>query len=406
MAACLLTPEPIMLRNLPAIADTAAMKEILTHLGCSVKAVAGDGLRVQARDLRGSEVPDHLGRRMRASILLLGPLLARTGRVRVPRPGGDEIGARRVEQHIRGLRQMGAEVEETPDEFFVSADRLRGARVIFDLPTVTGTENVMMAAVLADGRTEIINAAREPHVQDLARFLAAAGARISGAGTDEIVIEGPTEFRPAEHRVIPDYLEAGTYAIAVTATGGDVSMECTPPPEELTTVLLKLEQAGAEISSGPNRIRIRRGRRRRLQPVDMATWIHPGFPTDLQAQYTALMTQAHGECVISEYIFENRFQHVPELMRMGARITVFGRSAVVHGPAVLHATDVIVPDIRSGAALLIAALCARGQTELRKAWHVDRGYQDPVGKLSALGAEIARGSAGGRREEAAAGNYE
>jgi UDP-N-acetylglucosamine 1-carboxyvinyltransferase len=407
MAASLLTREPVLLRNLPEIADTGAMRDILVHLGCRVRTAGTAELRIQAREVRHHAVPDELGRRMRASILLLGPLLARTGQSRVPRPGGDEIGARRVEQHLRGLRQMGAEVSETESEFVLRAERLHGARVIFDLPTVTGTENVMMAAAVADGRTEIINAAREPHVQDLARFLNAAGAQVYGAGTDEIVIEGVPQLSGAHHRVISDYLEAGTYAIATAATGGDVTLECTPPPDELTTVLLKLQQAGVEIQALQDAIRVRRSRRRRLLPVDMATWIHPGFPTDLQAQYTALMTQADGQSVVSEYIFENRFQHVPELLRMGARITVFGRSAIVQGPAQLHATDVLVPDIRSGAALLIAALCARGRTELRNAWHVDRGYQDPVGKLSELGAEIRRGVIGGRQENVdTAGYYE
>jgi UDP-N-acetylglucosamine 1-carboxyvinyltransferase len=407
MAATLLTAEAVTLRNLPAIADTGAMREILVHLGCRVRSLNAGEMRIHAAQVRHSDVPDELGRRMRASIVLLGPLLARTGEARVPRPGGDEIGARRVEQHIRGLRQMGAEVAEGRHEFVVKASRLRGARVILDLPTVTGTENLMMAASLAEGRTEIINAAREPHVQDLARFLNALGAQVFGAGTDEIVVEGVPRLKGAQHRVIADYLEAGTYAIATAATGGDVTIECGPPPDELATVLLKLQLAGVEVEAAAGSIRIRRNRRRHLKAIDLTTWVHPGFPTDLQAQYTALMTQADGECVVSEYIFENRFQHVAELMRMGARITLHGRSAVIQGPTQLHATDVLVPDIRSGAALLIAALCARGQTELRNSWHVDRGYQDPVGKLTGLGAQISRGTAAARQANVdVAGYYE
>jgi UDP-N-acetylglucosamine 1-carboxyvinyltransferase len=393
MAASLLTPERVTLRNVPAVADTDLMRQILVHLGVSCRTPRKGSLTLVGSGTGEWQVPDELGRKMRASIVLLGALLARSGHVRLPRPGGDDIGARRVEQHIRGLRQMGAEIVETERDIVARAERLRGTRIILDIATVSGTENVMMAAVQAEGRTEIFNAAREPHVQDLARFLNAMGAQIRGAGTDEIVIEGVERLHGVEHTVIPDYLEAGTYAIAVAATGGEVLLDCSPP-RDLTTVLFKLEQTGAEIETGPDTIRVRRQPRRRLQAVDMGTWVHPGFPTDLQAQYLALMTRAHGTAVISEYLFENRFQHVPELLRMGARISVDGRSATVHGPAELHGTDVLVSDIRSGAALIIAALCAKGTTELRGARHVDRGYEDLVGKLSQLGARIERASAG------------
>jgi len=388
MAASMLTPDRVVLRNLPAVADTALMREIIHALGGSSRTLRDGGLSLTSRTI-GSDVPDTLGRRMRASIMLLGALLARTGRARLPKPGGDEIGARRVEQHIRGLRAMGAEITETGTDFVARAPSLHGARVIFDLPTVTGTENIMLAAVMAEGRTEIFNAAREPHVQDLARLLQSMGALIYGAGTDEIVVEGVAALHGTDHQVIPDYLEAGTYAIAVAAAGGDVTLECSPP-EDLTQVLLKLQQVGAEVQTGEGMIRIRRDQRRRLEAVDMATWVHPGFPTDLQAQYLALMTQAHGESVISEYLFENRFQHVPELMRMGARITVKGRDCFVRGPSRLHGTDVIVPDIRSGAALVIAALCAEGTTELQEAWHIDRGYEHLVPKLQGIGALVER----------------
>ncbi len=388
MAASLLTTDPVRLTNVPEVSDTTLMREIIGVLGGRIRSTAPGVLLLRAERLSG-EVPDQLGRRMRASIVLLGALLARTGMARLPKPGGDEIGARRVEQHIRGLRAMGAEVHETSSDFVAHAQRLHGARVVFDLPTVTGTENILLAAATAEGRTEIFNAAREPHVQDLCRFLQRMGAQIHGIGTDELVVEGVPRLRGIEHRIIPDYLEAGTYAIAVAATSGDVVLECSPP-EDLTQVLLKLEEAGVEIEVGQGMFRVHRTKRMPLRPVDMVTWVHPGFPTDLQAQYLSLMTQAEGESVISEYLFENRFQHVPELMRMGARITVEGRTAFVHGPTPLHGTDVRIPDIRSGAALVIAALCARGVTELRHAWHVDRGYQDLVGKLSELGARIER----------------
>src|SRR5439155_4476456 len=325
-----------------------------------------------------------------ASIVLLGPLVARAGLARLPRPGGDSIGARRVEQHLRGLRAMGAEITETASEFVARAPgRLRGARIVLDLPTVTGTENLIMAATLAEGRTEIMNAAREPHVRDLCRCLTKMGADIRGAGTDEIVVYGGRRLRGTEHRVVPDYLEAGTFAMAVAATGGDVVLEDSPP-QDLAQVLLKLEQAGAQVETRAAEIRVRRSPERRLTPVDMVTWVHPGFPTDLQGQYMAMMTQAAGETVISEYLFENRFHHVPELLRMGASISVHGRDALVQGLAPLRGCGVTVSDIRSGAALVIAALCAKGASELRDAWHIDRGYQDLAEKLVELGAAVER----------------
>jgi UDP-N-acetylglucosamine 1-carboxyvinyltransferase len=392
MAAAMLTREPVALRHLARVADTARMREILVQLGVETEAIGSDGLVLRASEV-GSDVPDDLGRKMRASIVLLGALLARTGAARLPRPGGDAIGARRVEQHVRGLRAMGAEVSETTTEFIARAPNgLRGARVVFDLPTVTGTENIVLAAVLAAGRTEIYNAAREPHVQDLCRCLRAMGADIRGAGTDEIVVHGVRRLQGAEHRVIADYLEAGTYAMAVAAAGGDVQLE-EGRPEDLTAVLIKLQEAGMEVESGEGMVRVRRDPRRPLRPVDMGTWVHPGFPTDLQPQYLALMTQAAGSAVISEYLHDNRFQHATELTRMGARITVNGRDAFVRGPARLHGTDVTVPDIRSGAALVIAALCATGATEIGEAWHIDRGYEDMTRKLRSLGADVQRRAA-------------
>ncbi len=241
--------------------------------------------------------------------------------------------------------------------------------------------------MLAEGRTEIHNAAREPHVQDLCRFLISMGARIHGAGTDEIVVNGVPRLRGAEHRVVPDYLEAGTYAIAAAAAGGDVTL-LDSPPQDLTSVLLKLQEAGVEIETGEDVIRVRRDPARPLRPVDLWTWTHPGFPTDLQPQYVALMTQAAGMAIITEPIYDNRFQHVAELTRMGARITTQGHDAFVRGPARLHGTDVTVPDIRSGAALVIAGLSARGTTEIGEAWHIERGYADMPGKLRALGADV------------------
>lgn len=389
MAACMLTREPVVLRNLAQVDDTVLMRRILEAVGVSSQPAGRNGLVIRAADVT-SDVPDDLARRMRASIVLLGSLIARTGAARLPKPGGDAIGARRVEQHLRGLRSMGAEVTETPTEFVARAPKgLRGARVVLDLPTVTGTENIIMAGVLARGRTEVLNAAREPHVQDLCRLLCAMGADIRGAGTNEIVVLGPASLHGAEHRVVPDYLEAGTYAIAAAAAGGDVLLEDSPT-NDLPSVLLKLQEAGVDVESGPDWIRVRRDGAAQLGAVDMITWVHPGFPTDLQPPYLALMTQATGFAIVSEYLHDNRFQHVTELTRMGARITVSGKDAFVRGPARLHGTDVTVPDIRSGAALVIAALCARGTTEIGEAWHIDRGYEDMPAKLRALGARIER----------------
>jgi UDP-N-acetylglucosamine 1-carboxyvinyltransferase len=386
MAASLLTTERVTLHNVPRVTDTAVMAEIIAELGGRSE---GEGTVVLDTGAAvRSDVPAELGRRMRATIVLLGALLGRFGKARLPRPGGDDIGARRVEQHLRGLRQMGAHINETEHEIVATAQRLHGDRIVFDLPTVTGTENILLAAVKAEGRTEIFNAAREPHVQDLCRLLTEMGASIEGIGTERLIVHGSAELRGAEHTVVPDYLEAGTYAIAVAAAGGDLRIECTQP-DDLQVLLLKLEQAGARVEVGDTWFRVARDPKSSLRPIDMSTWTFPGFPTDLQAQYMALMTQADGQSVISEYVHENRFQHVRELAKMGAGVEVEGRlHAIVHGPCRLHGTDVAIPDIRSGAALVIAALCAEGDTVLRNAWHVERGYEDVVGKLASVGARI------------------
>jgi len=386
MAAALLTSEPLTLHNMPRVTDITVMGDIVRELGGQSE---GEGTVVlnTGAALR-SDVPDELGRRMRATIVLLGALLARFGRARVPRPGGDDIGARRFEQHLRGLRQMGAHITETNDEIVATADELHGDRIVFDLPTVTGTENILLAAVKAHGRTEIFNAAREPHVQDLCGLLVKMGAHIEGIGTERLIVDGTQELGGAEHTVVADYLEAGTYAIAAAAAGGNLRIECSRP-QDLELLLLKLEQAGAHVEAGDGWFRVGRETRTPIQPIDMSTWTFPGFPTDLQAQYMALMTKADGESVISEYVHENRFQHVRELAKMGAEVTVEGRlHAIVHGPCRLRGTEVTIPDIRSGAALVIAALCAEGDSLLRNAWHVERGYEDMVGKLASAGAQI------------------
>lgn len=386
MAAALLSSEPVVLKNVPRVTDTQAMSEIIRAIGGTSD---GEGtVTIDAGAAAAPRVPDEIGRRMRATILLLGALIGRFHSARLPRPGGDDIGARRVEQHLRGLRQMGATIQESATELIAHADRLRGARIVFDLPTVTGTENILLAAVRAEGRTEIFNAAREPHVQDLCELLRKMGARIEGIGTERLVVDGVRDLGGAEHTVVPDYLEAGTYAIAAVAAGGELRLECSKP-DDLNIVLLKLEQAGAHVEVGEGWFRVGRRPGTPIMPTDMSTWPYPGFPTDLQAQYMALMTQASGETVISEYVHENRFQHVTQLAKMGADISVEGRlHAIVHAPCTLRGTDLAIPDIRSGAALVIAAMCAEGESVLRNAWHVARGYEDMAGKLASVGANI------------------
>jgi UDP-N-acetylglucosamine 1-carboxyvinyltransferase len=387
LAACLLTEEECRLKNVPRIEDVTTMVRLLEGMGVHFRWLDPQQLQVSAERLARSEVLAAMASRMRASFLLMGPLLARRGEARVAKPGGDDIGMRRVEQHLRGLRLMGASVVLEGGEYVARADRLKGATIHLDMPTVTGTENLMMAAATADGITTIHNAAREPHVVDLAMFLGKMGARIHGIGTDILQIEGIPELSGATHRVIPDNIEAGTYAFAIAATGGEAVLEDVETAD-LTAMMLKLREAGVEVEDQTHSLWVKGNCQ--LQPVDVTTWPHPGFPTDLQAPYVSLMTQAHGHCVVSEAVFENRFQHVPELRKLGADIYVEGRSAMVTGPSALHGGAVTVPDIRSGAALVVAALCAKGTTVLDNIYHLDRGYQEIVGKLEGLGANITR----------------
>jgi UDP-N-acetylglucosamine 1-carboxyvinyltransferase len=387
LAACLLTDDECRLKNVPRIEDVTIMTQLLEQIGARIDWSEGPQLHVTAAGLARGDVLASLASKMRASFLLMGPLLARRGEARVAKPGGDDIGMRRVEQHLVGLRLMGARVELEGNEFVARADRLKGATIHLDMPTVTGTENLMMAAVTADGITTIHNAAREPHVVDLALFLEKMGARLRGIGTDVLQIDGVSELSGANHRVIPDNIEAGTYAFAIAATGGDATVT-NVETSDLRAMILKLRWAGVTVEDQGRALRIVGNGR--LQPVDVTTWPHPGFPTDLQAPFVSLMTQAEGRCVISEAVFENRFQHVPELRKLGADIYVEGRSAMVSGPSQLHGGSVRVPDIRSGAALVVAALCARGTTVLENIFHLDRGYEDLVKKLGDLGAKVRR----------------
>jgi UDP-N-acetylglucosamine 1-carboxyvinyltransferase len=387
LAACLLTEEECRIKNVPRIEDVHTMVRLLQGMGVQIRWLDPQQLQVNAEPLARSDVLAAMANRMRASFLLMGPLLARRGEARVAKPGGDDIGMRRVEQHIVGLRQMGASVELVDGEYVARADRLKGATIVLDMPTVTGTENLMMAAVTADGITTIHNAAREPHVVDLGYFLGKMGARINGIGTDILQIEGVRELSGVSHRVIPDNIEAGTYAIAVAATGGEAVLEDVETAD-LRVLILKLRAAGVEVEDQLHSLWVQGTGR--INPVDVTTWPHPGFPTDLQAPFVSLMTQANGRCHVSEAVFENRFQHVPELRKLGADVYVEGRTAVVSGPTRLHGGTVTVPDIRSGAALVVAALCANGTTTLDNIYHLDRGYQDLVGKLETAGAHISR----------------
>jgi UDP-N-acetylglucosamine 1-carboxyvinyltransferase len=392
MAAALLTDQPVELVNVPDIEDIETMAEMLRHLGVAVVRRDRASWRIHAAEVTATEVGADLTRRMRGSFLLLGALLARAGAAAIARPGGDDIGMRRVEQHLEGLRAMGAEVREEGDAYVARATHLRGARIDLDIPTVTGTENLMMAASLAQGITVIGNAAREPHVVDLARALRGMGAHINGAGTELIVIEGTGALlHGTTHSVTTDYVEAGTYMVAAAATAGDVVVE-RMRPADLDFLIRKLRSTGCRVIEGASHVRVSADRP--LRAVDVTTWPHPGFASDLQSQFVALTTRAHGTSIISEAIYENRFRVVGELQKLGARVQLQGRSAVVTGPSPLAAARVRIPDIRSGAALVIAALCASGTSELEDVYHLDRGYEDLDGKLRLLGARLERVTVG------------
>jgi UDP-N-acetylglucosamine 1-carboxyvinyltransferase len=388
LAACLLTREPVRLERIPQVRDIGTMVNLLRSIGAEVRSSAG-ALRVEANEIRNPEAPYELVKTMRASSLVLGPLLARTGRARVSMPGGCAIGARPIDLHMAGLEQLGARVSQSHG--YVEAEAaggLRGAVVHFDRITVTGTEDLMMAAVLAKGETVLENAAREPEIKDLADLLTRMGARIEGAGSSTIRIEGVDWLHGAEHRIIPDRIEAGTFLIAGAITGGNLLVtECMP--DHLNALIAKLRQAGVGVlQESPSALRVTPAATLRASSV--TTEEYPGFPTDLQAQYMALMTQAEGVSVIVETIFENRFMHAPELVRMGADIRIEGRQAVVHGPRPLTGARVMSSDLRASASLVLAGLAASGETIVDRVYHIDRGYERIEAKLSAAGAAIQR----------------
>ena len=388
LAAGLLTAEPLVFPNVPALNDVDTMVKLLEILGGRVERDGAEA-RVHVERLASDVAPYELVSTMRASVLVLGPLIARHGSARVALPGGCAIGVRPIDQHLKGLARLGAEITIENGYVVARASRLKGARITTDLVTVTGTENLMMAAALASGTTVIENAAREPEVGDLAALLIAMGARIEGAGTDRIEIEGVTELGGATHRVLPDRIEAGTLMVAGAITQGDVSVT-EIVPEHLSAVLAKLEECGVSLDVGPTWVRVRGPERPR--PADVITSPFPGFPTDMQAQVMTLLGLADGQSRVTETIFENRFMHVAELDRMGARIETDGSVAVVRGVPYYQGAQVMASDLRASAALVLAALAARGGTEISRVYHLDRGYERLEAKLAGLGARIERRS--------------
>jgi UDP-N-acetylglucosamine 1-carboxyvinyltransferase len=400
LAASLLTDEPLRLRRAPRVRDISTMRRLLAHLGVGSEDEGGILTLSPGAAASPHDAPYELVKTMRASVLVLGPLLARRGHARVSLPGGCAIGVRPIDQHLLGLEALGARVELEHGYVEARAERLRGARFRFAMPTVTGTENLLMAAALARGSSRLENCAREPEVVDLARLLDAMGARVAGAGSETIEIEGVETLHGAAHSVISDRIEGGTYLIAAALTGGDVRLEqaCA---EDLQTLLEELQRAGAEVDCGGGEIRVRG--HGELRPRDISTAAHPGFPTDLQAQWMVLMTQAAGTSELRETVFENRFQHVPELVRMGADIRLDGRSARVHGPTPLSGAAVMATDLRASGSLVLAGLVARGDTVVDRIYHLDRGYESMESKLRQLGAQVDRltgDSAPAPREEA------
>lgn len=388
MAAALLTPETVTLHNLPYVRDIITMRRLLEDLGCEILMPELRTLKVSAAKVEVFEAPYQLVKTMRASVLALGPLLARFGEARVSLPGGCAIGQRPIDMHLAAFEKLGATVAIEGGDVIARAKRLQGREVYFDRVTVTGTENLMMAATLADGVTVLNNAAREPEIVDLAALLNKMGARVEGAGRGAIRIEGVDQLGGAEHTIIPDRIETGTFAAAAAMTGGQLDIvNCDP--EALAAVLDKLEETGVRVER-PNAFSLRVSAADHIRCSDVTTLPHPGFPTDMQAQYMALMTLADGISVITETIFENRFMHAAELLRMGARVRLSGRQAVVEGGNALSGARVQASDLRASASLVLAGLAAQGETIVDRVYHIDRGYEKIEEKLRAVGAEIER----------------
>jgi UDP-N-acetylglucosamine 1-carboxyvinyltransferase len=392
MAAAILTADEVVLENIPQVRDIETERKLLESMGAEVE--LGYGRAQHRTSIKCAILSDPVAKyeivkTMRASSLVLGPLIARTGIARVAMPGGCAIGGRPIDLHIKALEQMGATI--TYDHGYLEArtDRLKGAHIVFDKITVTGTEDILMAATLAEGETVLENAAREPEVTDLAALLIAMGAKIEGAGTSTIRIQGVSSLHGARYRINPDRIEAGTFLIAGAITGGDLNVDCCDP-SHLGSLIAKLEQAGVRLDIGADNIRVRSEGSGSLKAVDVSTEEYPGFPTDMQAQYMALATQCEGTSTITENIFENRFMHVNELIRMGANITVSSRTATVRGKSDLQSAAVMCSDLRASAALVLAALVADGESILDRVYHMDRGYERLEEKLRGVGAQIRR----------------
>jgi UDP-N-acetylglucosamine 1-carboxyvinyltransferase len=390
MAASLLTPGTLTLRNLPSVADIHAMANLLAELGVEVERDSDNrSIAMAGGNVTETTAPYDIVRKMRASVLVLGPLLARFGKARVSLPGGCAIGTRPVDLHLKALEQMGAVIELSGGYINAHVDgRLKGTHILFPSITVGGTENIMMAAALADGETVIANAAREPEVTDLARCLQAMGADITGIGSDTLHIKGVSELGSANHGIVPDRIETGTYAVAAAITGGDVLLKHAEMSSN-EAVFGLLMRAGVEIAAEDAGIRVKR-KNGRIRGVDVMTEPYPGFPTDMQAQFMALLCLADGASMITESIFENRFMHVPELLRMGASINVHGSSAIVRGVPKLSGAPVMATDLRASVSLVLAGLAAEGVTDVNRVYHLDRGYERIEQKLAACGADIER----------------
>ena len=390
MAAALLTDQPVVLENIPQVRDIQTTRNLLAAMGAEVELGFGRAhhrTSIQCANLSSPEASYELVKTMRASTLVLGPLVARCGRARVSLPGGCAIGARPIDLHIKGLEQLGAKITQEHGYVEASATRLKGAKIVFDKITVTGTEDLLMAATLAEGETVLRNCAREPEVADLADLLNKMGASIEGAGTSTIRVQGVSKLHGAKHRIIPDRIEAGTFIIAGAMTGGDLNIAGCEPTH-LDTVLSKLREVGVKLKINGESVRVMGDNP--FTAADMSTEEHPGFPTDCQAQYMALATQAEGTSVITENIFENRFMHAQELVRMGANIKIEGRRAVVRGKTPLSAAAVLASDLRASASLVLAALVADGETIIDRVYHIDRGYEHIEEKLRGVGAQIRR----------------
>ena len=389
IAAALLTADDVVLHNVPDILDVTQMAEILAHLGARIVRLGGGALKISCADLTGWDVPPRMALRLRASFLAMGPLLARNGRASCPPPGGDAIGIRPLDVHLAGFRVLGASVTNDGEIFDVHREGpLRGGRVVLDYPSVMGTLNVMLAATLAEGETIIINAASEPEIADLAVMLNEMGARVAGAGTDTVHIEGVRELHGCEHRIIPDRLEAGTFALAAAITGGEVELE-NAVPDHLDALIWKMSEAGVDVQPTASGMRVRGAGEYRA--VAAQALPYPGLATDLQPQLAAFLTQAHGVSTIHERVFENRLLYVAELRKMGADILVpTGQSAIIQGPVKLRGAQVRALDVRAGSACVLAALVAEGTTDIVDVYHLDRAHEDLDGKLRALGASIER----------------